>query len=105
MPCPVLLGTVKGGGLSALLHRYTIEKKVAKVEKVLKKGSHTSGAYPICFLNDCTCLISAFYITSSIGVEVDSMNHLGQTPLFCASLLGFASVAEKLLQYGANPNQ
>ncbi|XP_050977727.1 uncharacterized protein LOC127172487 isoform X2 [Labeo rohita] len=75
MPCPVLLGTVKGGGLSALLHRYTIEKKVAKVEKVLKKG-----------------------------VGVDSMNHLGQTPLFCASLLGFASVAEKLLQCGANPN-
>ncbi|KAL1266474.1 hypothetical protein QQF64_002149 [Cirrhinus molitorella] len=75
MPCPVLLGTVKGGSLSALLHRYTIEKKVAKVEKVLKKG-----------------------------VPVDSMNHLGQTPLFCASLLGFASVAEKLLQYGANPN-
>ncbi|XP_058645760.1 uncharacterized protein LOC131548481 isoform X1 [Onychostoma macrolepis] len=75
MPCPVLIGTVKGGGLSALLHRYTIEKKVAKVEKVLKKG-----------------------------VGVDSMNHLGQTPLFCASLLGFASVAEKLLQYGANPN-
>ncbi|XP_077098427.1 uncharacterized protein tex14 isoform X1 [Siphateles boraxobius] len=75
MPCPVLLGTVKSGGLPALLHRYTIEKKVAKVEKVLKKG-----------------------------VGVDSMNHLGQTPLFCASLLGFASVAEKLLQYGANPN-
>ncbi|XP_042588770.1 uncharacterized protein LOC109096416 isoform X4 [Cyprinus carpio] len=75
MPCPVLLGTVKGGGLSALLHRYTIEKKVSKVENVLKKG-----------------------------VGVDSMNHLGQTPLFCASLLGFASVAEKLLQYGANPN-
>uniref|UniRef100_A0A671NE29 Uncharacterized protein n=1 Tax=Sinocyclocheilus anshuiensis TaxID=1608454 RepID=A0A671NE29_9TELE len=49
MPCPVLLGTVKGGGLSALLHRYTIEKKVAKVEKVLKKGLHTSGAYPIFF--------------------------------------------------------
>ncbi|XP_073685337.1 uncharacterized protein tex14 [Garra rufa] len=75
MPCPVLLGTVKGGGLSALLHRYTIEKKLAKVEKVLKKG-----------------------------VPVDSMNHHGQTPLFCASLLGFASVAEKLLQHGANPN-
>uniref|UniRef100_A0A8C1V752 Uncharacterized protein n=1 Tax=Cyprinus carpio TaxID=7962 RepID=A0A8C1V752_CYPCA len=37
MPCPVLLGTVKGGGLSALLHRYTIEKKVSKVENVLKK--------------------------------------------------------------------
>ncbi|XP_043107085.1 inactive serine/threonine-protein kinase TEX14-like isoform X1 [Puntigrus tetrazona] len=75
MPCPVLLGTVKAGGLSALLHKYTIEKKVAKMEKVLKKG-----------------------------VGVDSINHLGQTPLFCASLLGFASVAEKLLQYGANPN-
>ncbi|XP_056127514.1 uncharacterized protein LOC130105518 isoform X3 [Rhinichthys klamathensis goyatoka] len=75
MPCPVLLGTVKSGGLPALLHRYTIEKKVAKVEKVLKKG-----------------------------VGVDSMNHLGQTPLFCASLLGFVSVAEKLLQFGANPN-
>ncbi|KAG1970412.1 inactive serine/threonine-protein kinase TEX14-like [Pimephales promelas] len=75
MPCPVLLGTVKSGGLPALLHRYTIEKKVAKVEKVLKKG-----------------------------VGVDSINHLGQTPLFCASLLGFVSVAEKLLQYGANPN-
>ncbi|CAM4729770.1 unnamed protein product [Leuciscus chuanchicus] len=75
MPCPVLLGTVKIGGLPALLHRYTIEKKVAKLEKVLKKG-----------------------------VGVDSMNHLGQTPLYCASLLGFVSVAEKLLQYGANPN-
>ncbi|XDV54390.1 hypothetical protein PO909_022690 [Leuciscus waleckii] len=37
MPCPVLLGTVKIGGLPALLHRYTIEKKVAKLEKVLKK--------------------------------------------------------------------
>ncbi|XP_067288827.1 inactive serine/threonine-protein kinase TEX14-like isoform X2 [Pseudorasbora parva] len=75
MPCPVLLGSVRGGGLPALLHRYTIEKKVTKVEKVLKKG-----------------------------VRVDSMNNLGQTPLFCASLLGFVSVAEKLLQYGANPN-
>lgn len=41
MPCPVLLGTVKSGGLPALLHRYTIEKKVAKVEKVLKKGLKT----------------------------------------------------------------
>ncbi|KAK7120668.1 hypothetical protein R3I94_020605 [Phoxinus phoxinus] len=75
MPCPVLLGTVKSEGLPARLHRYTIDKKVAKVEKVLKKG-----------------------------VGVDSMNHLGQTPLFCASLLGYGSVAEKLLQYGANPN-
>uniref|UniRef100_A0A671LAE6 Uncharacterized protein n=1 Tax=Sinocyclocheilus anshuiensis TaxID=1608454 RepID=A0A671LAE6_9TELE len=42
MPCPVLLGTVKGGGLLALLHRYTIEKKVAKVENVLKKAFATS---------------------------------------------------------------
>ncbi|XP_055064146.2 uncharacterized protein tex14 isoform X2 [Misgurnus anguillicaudatus] len=75
MPCPVLLGTVKSGGLPALLHKYTIEKRVPKVEKILKKG-----------------------------VDVDSINHLGQTPLFCASLLGFANVAEKLLEYGANPN-
>ncbi|KAI7793766.1 putative inactive serine/threonine-protein kinase TEX14 [Triplophysa rosa] len=75
MPCPVLLGTVKSGGLPALLHSYTSEKKVAKMEKILKKG-----------------------------VDVDSMNHLGQTPLFCASLLGFANIAEKLLEYGANPN-
>jgi len=50
-------------------------------------------------------LINAFCMPPSIGVGVDSINHLGQTPLFCASLLGFVSVAEKLLQYGANPNQ
>ncbi|TRY98670.1 hypothetical protein DNTS_033427 [Danionella cerebrum] len=76
MPCPVLLGTMIGGGLPALLHRYTLEKKVSKLEKVLKKD-----------------------------VKVDCTNNLGQTPLFCASLLGFASIAEKLLEYGANPNQ
>ncbi|XP_073771095.1 inactive serine/threonine-protein kinase TEX14 isoform X2 [Danio rerio] len=75
IPCHVLLGIVTGGGLPALLHRYTLEKKVSKVEKVLKKG-----------------------------VKVDSVNNLGQTALFCASLLGFTSVAEKLLQFGANPN-
>ncbi|KAA0704087.1 Inactive serine/threonine-protein kinase TEX14 [Triplophysa tibetana] len=75
MPCPVLLGTVKSGGLPSLLHSYTTEKKVAKMEKILKKG-----------------------------VNVDCMNHLGQTPLYCASLLGFTNIAEKLLEYGANPN-
>lgn len=50
MPCPVLLGTVKSGGLPALLHRYTIEKKVAKVEKVLKKGLNASQGHFKIFL-------------------------------------------------------
>ncbi|XP_062869995.1 inactive serine/threonine-protein kinase TEX14-like isoform X3 [Trichomycterus rosablanca] len=75
VPCPVRLGMVKTGGLPAQLHRNTRERNVHKVEKLLKKG-----------------------------VDVDCVNHLGQTALFCASLLGFTGVAELLLQYGANPN-
>ncbi|XP_029556151.1 inactive serine/threonine-protein kinase TEX14 isoform X1 [Salmo trutta] len=75
VPCPVRLGIVKNGGLPAQLHRYTLEKNLHKLEKLLKKG-----------------------------VDVDCVNHLGQTPLFCASLLGLASVTELLLQFGADPN-
>ncbi|KAJ7997015.1 hypothetical protein DPEC_G00224530 [Dallia pectoralis] len=74
-PCPVMLGMVKSGGLPAKLHRYSLEKNLHKMEKLLKKG-----------------------------VDVDCVNHLGQSPLFCASLLGLASVTELLLQYGADPN-
>ncbi|KAM6970092.1 uncharacterized protein tex14 [Aplochiton taeniatus] len=75
VPCPVRVGVMKNGGLQALLHRYTLEKNLTKIEKLLKKG-----------------------------VDVDCVNNLGQTPLFCASLLGFIHVTELLLQYGANPN-
>ncbi|XP_036845886.1 inactive serine/threonine-protein kinase TEX14 isoform X7 [Oncorhynchus mykiss] len=75
VPCPVRLGIVKNGGLPAQLHRYTLEKNLHKMEKLLQKG-----------------------------VDVDCVNHLGQTPLFCASLLGLASVTELLLQFGADPN-
>ncbi|XP_042165344.1 inactive serine/threonine-protein kinase TEX14 isoform X4 [Oncorhynchus tshawytscha] len=75
VPCPVRLGIVKNGGLPAQLHRYTLEKNLHKMEKLLKKG-----------------------------VDVDCVNHLGQTPLFCASLLGLACVTELLLQFGADPN-
>ncbi|XP_070290519.1 inactive serine/threonine-protein kinase TEX14 isoform X5 [Salvelinus sp. IW2-2015] len=75
VPCPVRLGIVKNGGLPAQLHMYTLQKNLHKMEKLLKKG-----------------------------VDVDCVNHLGQTPLFCASLLGLASVTELLLQFGADPN-
>lgn len=41
----------------------------------------------------------------AIGVDVDCVNHLGQTLLFCAALMNQEAVAELLLQYGADPNQ
>ncbi|XP_062341249.1 inactive serine/threonine-protein kinase TEX14-like isoform X2 [Osmerus eperlanus] len=75
VPCPVRFGVVKSGGLQAQLHRYTLDRNLHKLEKLLKKG-----------------------------VDVDCVNHLGQTPLYCAALLGLTSVTELLLQYGADPN-
>ncbi|XP_066506236.1 inactive serine/threonine-protein kinase TEX14-like isoform X2 [Hoplias malabaricus] len=76
VPCPIRLGTVKCDGPPALLHTYTLERNARKLEKLLKKGA-----------------------------DVDSENDLGQTPLFCASLLGFANIVELLLQHGADPNR
>ncbi|KAK6317220.1 hypothetical protein J4Q44_G00126200 [Coregonus suidteri] len=75
VPCPVRLGIVKMEAYLLSLHRYTMEKNLHKMEKLLKNG-----------------------------VDVDCVNHLGQTPLFCASLLGLGSVTELLLQFGADPN-
>ncbi|MCJ8742154.1 hypothetical protein PDJAM_G00078780 [Pangasius djambal] len=75
VPCPVRLGCVKTGGAAAQLHRFARERNLHKAEKLLQRG-----------------------------VDVDCVNHLGQTSLFCASLLGFSAVAELLLQYGADPN-
>ncbi|KAK6473449.1 inactive serine/threonine-protein kinase TEX14-like [Huso huso] len=73
--CPVKLGSVNTDGPGALLHQHVRERSLHKLEKQLKKG-----------------------------VDVDTVNNLGQTPLFCASLLSLAKVVDVLLQYGANPN-
>ncbi|XP_072558220.1 uncharacterized protein tex14 isoform X2 [Paramormyrops kingsleyae] len=75
VPCPVRGGTVRDGGMAARLHQHTLDRNLRKMEKLLKKG-----------------------------VNVDCVNHLGQTALFCASLLGLTGATELLLQYGADPN-
>ncbi|XP_024921427.1 inactive serine/threonine-protein kinase TEX14 isoform X1 [Cynoglossus semilaevis] len=73
--CPVEVGVVTSGGLNALLHKYTLEGNLSKLKKLLQTG-----------------------------VDVDCVNHLGQTPLFCAAVLGHLKVTELLLCYGADPN-
>ncbi|KAM9456082.1 inactive serine/threonine-protein kinase TEX14 isoform 2-T2 [Clarias gariepinus] len=75
VPCPVTLGSVRTGGAASRLHRFTREKNLHEAEKLLKQG-----------------------------VDVDGVNDLGQTSLFCASLLGFTASAKLLLLYGADPN-
>nr|XP_033954193.1 inactive serine/threonine-protein kinase TEX14-like [Pseudochaenichthys georgianus] len=74
-PCPVHVGVVTTGRAQARLHKYTLERNLTKLEKLLNEG-----------------------------VDVDCVNHLGQTALFCAALSGQVKVTELLLHYGADPN-
>ncbi|CAJ1064456.1 inactive serine/threonine-protein kinase TEX14-like [Xyrichtys novacula] len=74
-PAPVHIGVVTSGGDHAQLHRFTAERNLSKMEKLLKTG-----------------------------VNVDCVNHQGQTPLYCAALWGQVKVTDLLLNYGANPN-
>ncbi|KAK5858949.1 hypothetical protein PBY51_003053 [Eleginops maclovinus] len=74
-PCPVHVGVVTTGRAHALLHKYTLERNLTKLEKLLNEG-----------------------------VDVDCVNHLCQTALFCAALSGQLKVTELLLHYGADPN-
>ena len=40
--CPVRLGVMRSDGLEEQLHRYTIEKNLTKMEKLMRKGTlHT----------------------------------------------------------------
>lgn len=74
-PAPVHVGVVTTGGEHAQLHKYTVEQNLSKIERLLKRG-----------------------------VDVDCVNHLGQTPLFCAALWGQTKVTVLMLEYGADPN-
>ncbi|KAM6983481.1 LOW QUALITY PROTEIN: inactive serine/threonine-protein kinase TEX14 [Tautogolabrus adspersus] len=74
-PAPVHFGVVTTGGEHAQLHKYTVERNLNKIERLLKRG-----------------------------VDVDCVNHLGQTPLFCAALWGQVKLTDLLLDYGADPN-
>ncbi|XP_063058320.1 inactive serine/threonine-protein kinase TEX14-like [Engraulis encrasicolus] len=75
LPCPVRLGIVREAGPRAELHRYTLERNLAKMDRLLRKG-----------------------------VDVDCVNDEGQSALFIACLLGLKGPAEVLLKHGANPN-
>lgn len=39
MPCPIRLGEVKSGGVSAQLHQFTRERNLHKAEKLLQQGT------------------------------------------------------------------
>nr|XP_060613650.1 inactive serine/threonine-protein kinase TEX14 [Anolis sagrei ordinatus] len=75
IPCPVQIGTVRNESLEARLHEFVKQGNYAKVKKLLKKG-----------------------------ISVNSVNSLGQTPLFTASLLGLEKLVDILLDYGSDPN-
>ncbi|XP_070591511.1 inactive serine/threonine-protein kinase TEX14 [Erythrolamprus reginae] len=75
VPCPVKLGTVKLESPEARLHDYVKQGNYVKVKKLLKKG-----------------------------VSTQSVNSLGQTPLFTAALLGLGKLVDILLDYGSDPN-
>ncbi|XP_058020047.1 inactive serine/threonine-protein kinase TEX14 [Ahaetulla prasina] len=75
IPCPVKLGTVKLESPEARLHDYVKQGNYVKVKKLLKKG-----------------------------IATQSVNSLGQTPLFTAALLGLGKLVDILLDYGSDPN-
>ncbi|XP_061461298.1 inactive serine/threonine-protein kinase TEX14 isoform X2 [Rhineura floridana] len=75
IPCPVKLGTLKNESLEARFHEYVKQGNYVKVKKLLKKG-----------------------------ISADTINSLGQTPLFTAALLGLGKVVNILLDYGSDPN-
>ncbi|XP_070801083.1 inactive serine/threonine-protein kinase TEX14 [Pituophis catenifer annectens] len=75
IPCPVKLGTVKHESPEARLHDYVKQGNYVKVKKLLKKG-----------------------------IATQSVNSLGQTPLFTAALLGLGKLVDILLDYGSDPN-
>nr|XP_034995855.1 inactive serine/threonine-protein kinase TEX14 [Zootoca vivipara] len=43
-------------------------------------------------------------VIGRLGISADSINSLGQTPLFTAALLGIGKVVSVLLDYGSDPN-
>ncbi|XP_029467319.1 inactive serine/threonine-protein kinase TEX14 isoform X2 [Rhinatrema bivittatum] len=75
LPCPVHIGFVKNNSIEAQLHNYVRQGNYMKVKKILKKG-----------------------------VCPDTVNSLGQTPLFIAALLDLAKLVNLLLEYGSDPN-
>ncbi|XP_040192751.1 inactive serine/threonine-protein kinase TEX14 isoform X2 [Rana temporaria] len=75
-PYPVQLGSIKFDSCEKRLHEYVKSGNYVKAKQMLKKG-----------------------------ILPDSVNSLGQTPLFVAALLGLQKIVDLLLEYGSNPNQ